>query len=78
MSGEEKLTHFIARGPGCWGKAKTQKQAIALMQRAGNGRETIYEVFNVHASAAICNDGSIEWLKGEPRPVKVAEVGFSK
>lgn len=72
------LTHFLAIGPGCWGRARTERGAIKNMQWAGDGQETIYIVWHVHKSASVCGDGSIEWEKGAPAPVKVREVGFRK
>ena len=71
-------THFIAIGPGCWGRAESIKGAIANMNKAAGKPQTIYVLWHVHKDTTVDNGGQLCQPMGLPAPSRLEEVGFSK
>ena len=69
---------FIARGNNMgWGRAQTEKQAIANMKRQG-GAVTAYTVYRVNKWTMVDGMGSLTWPIGSPQPVEMKSVDNRK
>jgi hypothetical protein len=72
-----ELTHYIATGPGAWGRAKTLDEAEKNMAKAYGQMPRCWTVHHVHKSAILDDMGSFTQDKGNPPPKLVKRRGFS-
>ena len=73
MTATKELTHYIAIGPNCWGRAETQSQAIKLMSQNASGgkRPRHYSIYQVTRNTVV-NDMDVFTRPGyDAEPVKV-------
>jgi len=70
------LTHYIAIGPFCWGRANTIDAAITQMHRQSDHARLDYGyvVVRAHSSSFVNDRGEIETPVGRPRPRLVRKV----
>lgn len=73
MTAESKLTHYIAIGPNCWGRAESQEQAIRNMSKNHHDhkRPRHYSVYNVTRGTYVNDMGGFTRNGYDAEPVKV-------
>ena len=79
---DARLTWYIAIGNlRSWGRAKTEKQAIANMHRegrswlTGNVKADEYVVYHVGENAYVNDMGCVAWPTAtDPEPVKIKHI----
>ena len=65
----DDLTHYLAIGRGgSWGKGKTWKLAVAQMNRRNCCREKNFDVFLVHKSTVVGDEGEFRQEAGHTAP----------
>ena len=78
---DARLTWYLAIGNlMSWGRAQTEKQAIANMHRearswrTGGKRTDEYVVWLASEATEVDGMGGIRWPAGDPKPVKIKHV----
>lgn len=70
-------THYIATGPGVWGKSNTIEQAEKNMAKIYGSMPRCWTVHHVHKSATVNDMGGFTQDKGNEPPKIVKRRGFS-
>lgn len=73
MTAESRLTHYIATGPHCWGRAESQSQAIRNMSKNRHDHKCPrhYSVYNVTRGTVVNDMGGFTRNGYDAEPVKV-------